>query len=615
MSGIAALVNLDGQPVEPRRLAGMSDALSHRGPDGAGLWHHGHVGLVHRALRTTEESCGADFTKTSATGLFITADARLDNREELIASLGVEEALGRTLPDAALLTLAYEKWEADCPEKLLGDFAFCIWDTRRQRLFCARDHMGVKPLYYHYSPRQFTAASEIGALFRAGRVPKVLNEDRVADYLIPSLEDKVGTFFRDIVRLPPAHSVTVTRDGMRLRRYWALDPRREIRYRTDDEYSDHLREIFFEAVKCRLRSAFPVGALLSGGIDSSSIVCAARTLIPEAATPPLHTFSAVFPATPECDESGYIASVTLGGGLQPHYVDGASSSPLSDFRESLAHDDEPYFGPNIFLHRTLYRAARTHEVRVLLDGIDGDHAISHGLARITELAHAGRLFAAAAEVRLAAKRLNLPPWTLVRRRVIAPLLPGPIRAAWRTVKPRAPTGALVFSPAVSERREHWRSLERPVITAREDHARGLASGIVPLTLEAADRASSRLGIEPRYPFFDKRLLEYCVALPADQKLREGWTRWVMRRAMQGVLPPQVQWRPGKADLSPNFVETLLNDILPDPAAYSTLTPYTEMRSLQSMLERAAEHRRQDDLLALWRVSSLALWLRSSGLQS
>lgn len=206
----------------------MMGRLAHRGPDGAAAWLEGSAGLAHCRLRTTPESLDERLPLTGAGGsLVLTADARLDNRTDLAAALGCEPAT----TDAELLLAAYLRWGPQAPEYLLGDFAFAIWDAQRQRLFCARDHLGVKPFYYHHNPgRLFCFASEIKALLALPQVPAELNEVRVADYLLPMLEDQEITFYRQIVRLPPAHRMTVTRRGACLERYWALDPEREIRH-------------------------------------------------------------------------------------------------------------------------------------------------------------------------------------------------------------------------------------------------------------------------------------------------------------------------------------------------------------------------------------------------
>src|SRR5258708_21977460 len=228
-------------------------------------------------------------------------------------------------------------------------------------------------------------------------------------------DDKEITFYQGILRLPPAHSMTVSRTGVPLKPYWALDATREIRYRSNEEYADAFREIFTEAVRCRLRSAYPVGSMLSGGLDSSSVVCVARELLAGQGNGRLHTFSAVFDDVPECDESVYFKAVAAQGGLAPHYVPGERVNRGSDLDHLLWHQDEPFSAPYAFLYRALYRDAHDHGVRVVLDGIDGDSAVSHGVAYLTELACAGRWVALASEVTSFARRRNSSSWAILRQ--------------------------------------------------------------------------------------------------------------------------------------------------------------------------------------------------------
>ena len=225
MSGVAGVYFLDGRPVDRGLLERMTDSITHRGPDGVGIWNSGPVGLGHRMLWTTPESLHEQLPLEDKTAkIVLTADARIDNRDELMAVLDLPRNTEREISDGELILSAYEKWGEQCPEKLVGDFAFAIWDERKQRLFLARDHFGVKPLYYYRSDRVFVFASEIKALLCLPEVPRRLNEARVADYLTVMMEDKTVTFYREIFRLPAGHSMTVSREGAPARPYWALDP-------------------------------------------------------------------------------------------------------------------------------------------------------------------------------------------------------------------------------------------------------------------------------------------------------------------------------------------------------------------------------------------------------
>ncbi len=554
--------------------------------------------------------------------LRLTADARLDNRAELCATL---EAPAHTT-DGDLILRAYLRWGETSVEHLLGDFAFVIWDASRQSLFCARDHMGVKPLYYHHRPgRLFACASEIKALFALGDVPRTLNETRVADYLTPVLEDPAITFYDAIVRLPAAHRLVITRDRARLERYWRLDPEREVRPASDAACADEFRAIFTAAVRDRLRSDKPVGTLLSGGLDSSSIACVARDLLVADGRAPLQTFSALFPTVPTMDERAFIETMVDSGGFDPSFVSADRLSPLSDIDAMLRAEDEPFYAPNLYMHWALYACAAAQGVGVMLDGFDGDTTVSHGLLRLTELTRAGRWRTAVREARSVAPGLGVTSWRLLRNYCARPFVPGPARSALRRLRdliPGRPASSRVqlVAPALAERvrlPERLATLlaarTQRLFTVRADQFRQLASGLLPFALEVAERAAASFGIEARFPFFDVRLVEFCLALPSDQKLRDGWTRSIERRAMEGILPPAVQWRRDKTNLFPHFIDALLRQeralldrIVLAPSA--ELVRYVDITALRSAYARYRARPMEDDALAVWRAVTLALWL-------
>ncbi len=628
MSAIVGVCFFDGRPVDRDELARMTDRLAHRGPDGAGTWAEGSVGLGNCLLWTTTESRNERLPRTDASGdLAITADARIDNRDDLIAALGLTDRQPESPTDGDLILAAYERWGEDCVAHLVGDFAFTIWDGRRQALFCARDHLGVKPFYYHRSDRLFAFASEIKALFCLPDVPRRLDEVRVGDYLVPMLEDKAVTFYRDILRLPPAQAMTVSEAGARIRRYWQLDPGQEIRLGSDEAYAEAFREQFTEAVRCRLRSAFPVGSLLSGGLDSSSIVCTAHHLRAQNGSRPLHTFSAIFDDVRECDERPFINAVLAQARCEPHFMRADRLSPLTDVDRVFWCQDEPFYAPNLFIHWGLYRAATRADVRILLDGLDGDTTVSHGFAYLTELARAGRWLKVAKNIRDVTRKGKQPSWPVVRHRILGPLAPPLLRRSWRFLN-RPSRSALSRNPTIRAdfaRRigleERFRAFQgerpRPALAEREDHYRRLMSGFVPFYLEVADKAAAMFSLEPRYPFFDKRLVEFSFALPAEQKLARGWTRLILRRAMQGILPPEVQWRGNKSNLSANFrrgfattdkhcVEKAIQ------RDSSPIAAYVDLPALRDRYSRYLAERNSDDGLTVWKATTLALWLDHTG---
>jgi asparagine synthase (glutamine-hydrolysing) len=610
----------------------MADCLAHRGPDGTSLWRNGGIGMGHLLLATTPESTADRLPLVGGHETFVlTADARIDNRRELASVLGIEKSGDSVCGDDRLILAAYQRWGEQAPEHLVGDFAFAVWDARRQSLFCARDPMGIKPLYYYRSDRFVAFASEIKAVLACPGVPRSVDELKVADHLRWSFDDRQRTFYRGVLRLPAAHSLTVSSRSVSLRRYWNLDGARELRLKSNDEYTEAFRELFVEAVRCRTRSRFPVGSTLSGGLDSSSIACTAGHSLP-AELRPLRTFSAVFPTLPPrelrwIDERRYIDAVLKSGEFDHSYVYADRSSPLVDWQRVYGHLDEPTLAPNLYLHWEIYKAAAAKGVRVVLDGLDGDTTVSHGLGRFADLARTGRWLRLVSEAKALSRRYprGYPFRQVVWRLGFRPLMPERLVQAWRTVRRRPNPQSDVPNLLRREVADRVDAATGPPArssafeTARQSHWRALSSPLMSYTMELADVASSAFAIEARYPFFDRRLIEFCLSIPAEQKLHDGWTRAIMRRAMEGILPGEVQWRVDKADLSFNFKRTLferdrrvIEDITTSPVRL--LDDYVDRQVLRDTYERWSEQpmRRETDALSLYTATTLALWL---GLES
>lgn len=670
MSGIVGIFYLDDRQLDRQQLDLMVDSIAHRGPDGATIWSEGSVGFGHRMLWTTPESLLETFPLVNATGnVVLTADARIDNRDELIRNLDLTNRPAEKITDSQLILSAYEKWGEDCPQYLLGDFAFAIWDGRRQRVFCARDHFGVKPLYYHYQPgKAFYFASEIKALFCLPGIPRRVNEVRIADYLYPMLEDKSITAYEGIFRLPPAQTMTVgVRGQIEYQTYWTLEFQKELQLDSDEEYAAAFREIFTEAVRCRLRSAFPVGSHLSGGLDSSSITCVARNLLRSQGAK-LHSFSNVFDTVTECDEREFIEPIVAQGGLIPHYLHPDRTGPLSQWENIFPADEEPcLIGANGYLVWGLNRAAQDAGVRVVLDGFDGDTTVSHGMGYFAELARQGKWGTFAAEANALCQHFDNSPsailhyygltyleelakqwkWLefakavrslgrhfkissyqkLLLRYGLTPIIPAFLLKAWRALRGHNSSLDHAFTLINSKfadrmgsksRRQTLESPDHPIQSDQEEQWRTLTSGGLTLVLEQGDRGAAACSIESRHPFMDKRLIEFCMALPASQKLKQGWTRAIMRHAMHGILPETVQWRGGKTDMNPNCLYGLLNynQNLVDEVVITqteTIAPYIDLNTLRQSYKRLVLDGKvtNEDFSRVWQAIGLALWLRQT----
>jgi asparagine synthase (glutamine-hydrolysing) len=662
MSGIAGIFHRDGRPASREAILSMSAAIAHRGRDAHGVACDGPIAMAHRSMRSTPESLAErQPVLRDAPASWLVADARIDNRDELLRLLRVRDA--GAVSDADLIAAAFERWGRGCVERIVGDFAFARWDAEARELFCARDAMGVKPFYFFESSGTFAFASEMKALLALPEISREIDPVQVALFVEGTIPDRRRTLFRAIQRLPAAHEIRIVRRGTSVSRFWRPDTVRELTLSSPGEYAEAFSSIFGEAVRSRMRSAHPVGAALSGGLDSSSIVCTARDFRLAEGGPPIDTFSLVFPGLPEkelklIDERRYIDSVIRGGGVTPTFVRGDQLSPAADIDEILDKLDAPYPAPNLYLHWSMYRAARDVGVKVFLDGFDGDSAVSHGFARLNGLLHAGDWTTFEREVRALASRRSVPPsailshfglpylaalaargrwftWARDAREMtrrfgispgrtiidsgLRPATPAFMRAAWRTIRgvPRDPESLLAPDLAHALRESEYAQSEDGIDalrTEREMHAEGIGQPAYQLTLELADQSAAAFGLEARYPFFDRRVIDFCLSLPDSQKLADGWPRHVFRRAMEGTLPAEIQWRSDKGNLSPNFHRALRSSTFAraDVASDSPLGAYIDLAALRRVRERYCGEKetlaRSADGHTLFRTMVLDRWL-------
>ena len=638
MSGIAGIFNTDGRPVNGEALDRMVEALAHRGPDGRGAWLEGPAGLGHRMFHETPESLHErQPCVDQAAQLVLTADARIDNREDLIRQLDLAAEDPLLLPDSRLILLAYARWGEDCAERLIGDFAFALWDGRRRSLFCARDYIGVKPFYYTYRNNRFLFASELKGILCLDDVPRELNEEMIASYLATDFEDKEITFYQGLFRLPPAHTMRLDKQGFRLRCYWQPDPVTELRLKSDTEYAEAFREVFAEAVRCRLRSAFPVASMLSGGMDSSSITCMARDLLArEGRGRTLKTFSATYDHlsnNKRINERRYQDSVIAMGGIEPHAVSMKEFGPLEAYLEGQRGMDFPYIGWTHYLDRGLFPRVRDEGARIILVGQGGDDVVQHGYELLPYLAKNLQLRRFYRESRALAQTQGVPIFRVLWRSGLRQRIPPLLLFLWHLARYRkAPTKTpllsnlaispnLLRSTRIFERaREQEDSAKQPS-TLRQVHAKAFTMGLVAFVFEMCDQLYYDFSLVGRFPFYDRRVAEFCLSLPADQKLSEGWTRIVLRRAMEGILPVENQWRPGKADLSPHIDFKLQGQerqllIQTLERVSPLIADYVDVNKLREICERYGHSSQPEDLfMSFWPAICLGVFMMKDSFHS
>src|SRR5262245_4618919 len=541
----------------------MTEAIGRRGRDGSGLWSDASVGMGHRMFHTTPESLHEKQPLTNESGqICLVLDGRVDNYEELKSALIATGAVLRDNTDAELVLRSYEAWGEGCAVKIVGDFAFAIWDGHRKRLFCARDFMGNRPFYYYFDGKSFLWSSEIHPLFETPDVPHEPNEGMIAEYLTSYINDVRETLFRGVMRLPPAHYLVVESGGLRFRRYWDMGPSKSIRYSSDEEYAEHFYDLFRESVRSKMRAVGPVAADLSGGLDSSSVVGVAQKLIGENSVDcsGFETFSWVFPGR-EYDESGYIDEVVSKWGLVAHKAQ-HRPAPLDPFLEQVAlYQDFPGY-PNGPAVNPLRPLARSRGCRVVLTGEGGDEWTAGSSNYYIDLllklsfrqaAREGYLnggFDGPKELLLNAVRVCL--WPAVPRglqRVIRGMMNKNEVPDWIGSEFAKRTG-------LAERLSQKEYKPKKASYAQKERYSLITYGWNVHSRENQDRLNAYHQIEARHPLNDRRIVEFSLALPENQLCRDGTNKFILRNAGREYLPSAVRSRRDKPHFAEMFSDQL-----------------------------------------------------------
>ncbi|HET8921508.1 MAG TPA: asparagine synthase-related protein [Candidatus Acidoferrum sp.] len=539
MSGIVGIFHRDGAPVQPTLLQSLTDFLAYRGPDSRATWSEGSVGLGHAMLCTTHES-RTEFQPAELDGQYwITADARLDGRAELIAELlGARRDVRPTASDSELILRAFANWGTTCVEHLRGDFSFALWDAGNKQLFCARDHFGIKPFYYASLGPLVIFSNTLDCIRQHPAVSGRLNDLAITDFLLfDMIRETAATSFADIQRLPPAHTLMCDEVGISVRRYWVLSVSTPIHHKNPSECVEQFRELLDRAVGDRLRTN-SAGVLMSGGLDSPTVAASAqRTLARDGAAAGLCAYTEVFEKLIPHEERRYAGLVAeaLKIPIEFHVNDGSDK----DLWKSLNHEDnrwpEPVHSPGSDggLAQMRQLAARS---RVALTGFGGDPALSSLLSvyflRLLKEKQFGRALVEAMQYLAAEGRLSrLYLHTRWRR--------------WFASKSQAPCYPGWLNRDLEKRlglRERWEALTRdprPNEAVRPVAYEAMADPMWPVLFEGYDPGLTRIPVEVRYPFFDLRLVDFLLALPALPWCSD---KELLREAGRNVLPDAVRLR-------------------------------------------------------------------------
>jgi asparagine synthase (glutamine-hydrolysing) len=545
-----------GRAADERIIARMRDVLTHRGPDDAGLYISGAVGLGHRRLSIVDVAAGHQPMTNEDGSLHIVYNGEVYNHADYRDALEARGHRYRTHCDTETILHLYEEHGAACVEYLRGMFAFAIWDETKRELFIARDRLGVKPLYYVHTPDgSLYFASEIKALVEARAVKPEINYAALPDYLANHGTSNDETLFAGVRRLPPGHTLLWREDGsVEIKEYWDVSFAEEGAEgaRRDEDLIAEWADLFRTSVRLRLMADVPLGMFLSGGIDSSAIAAVMSGMVDE----PIKTFSVAF-AEREANELTYARMVADRFKTDHHEVIVSPTEFFDALPRMVWQEDEPLAHPSSVPLYFVSKLAREH-VKVVLTG-EGSDELLGGYERYARTLY--NLAAAPAYNRLAPASLRrlveqriraLPVESRVRQKLTRTFLclAPDIESAYfdnfavfnRTMQRDLLSGetkerAGTLDP-YRDMRRYFESVDADATLNRMLYAD--TKTYLHELLMKQDQMSMAASIESRVPFLDHKLVEFTVRLPTRLKLRRGWTtKYVLRRAMQGVLPAPI----------------------------------------------------------------------------
>lgn len=606
MSGICGVLNLDGAPIVAHELERLTAFLDFRGPDARHEWVGGEVGLGHTLLRTSRLE--AEHQPLSLDGeVWITADARIDGQAELRRKLKAScREVPATAHDAALILHAYSVWGEECTGHLIGDFAFAIWDGRRKRLFCARDHFGVKPFFYALVNGCFVFSNTLNCVRAHPRVGSTLNELAIADFLLfERNQDPTTTIYGEVRRLAPAECLTVDATGVKARRYWTLPFEARVQYRAAGEYVERFEELLGLAVADRVRTD-RVSFTMSGGMDSAGVAATASARLSSNTSPlALHANTTVYDWLMPDEERFYAGLVAEKLGISISY------RAIDDYKLYERYDDlgaylpEPFHDPLAVVALDLTKDAASHG-RVVLTGYDGDALFSESprpyFRHLIREGRLGRFMTSAIRFAMSERKI-------------------------------LPAGALKSLNPLAARSKPWREPYPPWLNPDFEHRLRLGERFAgytdraPVThpirpfafktfdylmrhstfFDRSDPGCTGYHVEYRHPLLDLRLLEHCLSLPPYPWCMR---KEILRHSMRGVLPERVLTRPKTPASACPYHERLKNE------ESRWVDRFAASRATSAFVDRdkIPSTHGEADPYAAWvnlRPLSLDLWLRKN----
>lgn len=547
MSGIFGIFNRSGKLIKENIVNTMLDAISSWEPDEHGTCINSSVALGHTMLWNTPEA-KYEHLPLEKNAYILTMDARIDNRDELFKVLDLPDYSLEEMGDSEFILAAYEKWGEECPKHLLGDFSFAIWDDKKQQLFCARDHIGIKSFYYYLDHNKFIFSNHLGVVMVHPQVQRSISEKAVGIYLLEAqLIDPELTFYDSVLKLPPASILIITEDNVKIDTYWDPEESSTVHFKSIEEYSERLRELLEESVRTRMRSEYPIASHLSGGLDSSAItIIAARFLHSQRKY--LHVFNWIpYPGKgedPLYHEWGNSIKISEKEHMIHH---GIKMDALDIERLYETHDISSSDTVNFWYEHLVQKSASDINVRTILSGWGGDELVSYdSLGYVSGLFWKGKIIRAISVLFSDATSRNRPYYSIFRKfydQVIIPILPSWVYCRLPKIDCLTENRLKYINPAFRETLKSMNLSKKRIqkIGSRNEQLSLYNYGYLQTRIESWATSGFLKKIEYAYPLLDKRIVEFALGIPENLYRKKGYGRYLFRHAVGDIVPHDICW--------------------------------------------------------------------------
>ncbi|MBM2820459.1 MAG: asnB [Candidatus Berkelbacteria bacterium] len=620
MCGIVGIIKFDKKPVDKNILQELTDTLSHRGPDDEGIFIDNTIGLGHRRLSIIDLSpLGHQPMFYNNNNLAIVFNGEIYNYLEIKNDLEKSGYKFKSESDTEVILAAYKKWGEKCLERFNGMWAFILFDKKRNQIFIARDRLGVKPVYYYHDKDKFIVGSEIKALLKYPEIKIHPNEKIVWDYLITGwLDYSDETFFKGIKELRGGHYILIKNKNIIIKKYWDLS--KEINSRSPQENINKFQGLFFDAIRLRLRSDVPIGTCLSGGLDSSAIVCAINRFLRKEKFDQIgswqKTFSAIYGKDfPKADEQKYITEVIKKTEAKSFSVTPSAKKLKTEVENLIYHQDQPVSTTSIYAQWNVFRLAQSKKIKVMLDGQGADELLAgytgyFGIYFLS-LIKRGKIITFLRELYFYLIK-HPDGWSELRE-----VFSRALKAGWLGSK--AASSYQGLNPQFKIFNDNFLNKFHPVKRKKifqDDFKNSLYHSLMmnlSSLLRYEDRNSMAFAIESRVPFLDYRLVEFVFGLPNSYKIRNGETKWIMRQALKGLLPPKIIDRQDKIGFATPEEYWLKNDLKNDlfkvfKSSSFQKRGYFDSEKVVKLYQDYLDNKFSDGQL-FWRLYCLEIWLR------